>query len=84
MIGYNYGQVVRQDEAMPCFLIPPTVAQQVAILDTSVIPNYPVSFTSYEYLNCLPSQLIGDDSSNKDVDDNPADPYTQPDPIEGE
>jgi hypothetical protein len=76
MIGYNYGQVVRQDESMPCFLIPPPVAMQVSILDTSVIPNYPVSFAGYEYLNCLPSQLIGDDSSNPD--------FQQPDPIEGE
>lgn len=84
MIGYNYGSVVRQDESMPCFLIPPTVAEQVNILDTSTIPNYPLSFSAYEYLNVPASQLIGDDSSNKDLNDNPAEPFTQPTPIEGE
>jgi len=66
---------VRQDESMPCFLIPPTVEQQISLLDTSVIPNYPLSFTNNEYLNCTPAQLIGDDSSNKN--------FSQPAPIEG-
>lgn len=62
MVGYNYGQAVREDESMPIFLIPPDTDTVMDFLDTSVIPNYPpANIGTYDVIN---GPLIGDDLSN--------------------
>jgi hypothetical protein len=61
MTGYNYPLCTREDESTPAFLAPPDTATVMSLLDTSIIPNWPVDFSSWEVVN---GGLISDDYSN--------------------
>lgn len=61
MIGYIYENCVLQDRSTVAYIIPPIGSDLTTILDTSIIPNYPVDMSQWEIIN---GPLIGDDFSD--------------------
>lgn len=49
-IGFNYGQVQREDESSVAFLIPPSTDELIDIADRFGV-RYPPDFTAYEEIN---------------------------------
>jgi hypothetical protein len=58
MIGYSYPGCKQEAETSVAFTIPPDKATVQSLLDISLVPNYPIDFSSHEIIN---GALIADD-----------------------